>query len=256
MWMEVENPPDMEKLAKTGIDLRKDAMECGPACHYSMGGVRVNENCETTLPRLYAAGEVAAGMDGAERIDGGPAITWCLTMGLIAAQEAVRKARDLDWLETDADEIRAEISRIDRIWKRRQGVKGFEIKNKLKNIMWDYCSLVRDGEGMTRGLEMIRQIQKDELPKVCVPDESKVFNKGLLEALESINMVDLSEMITSAAIRREETRQSHFRTDFTARDDKKWLKNIIIKNDRGRMKFTTAAPIMTRMQPGQEEKQG
>jgi succinate dehydrogenase/fumarate reductase flavoprotein subunit len=221
-----------------------------------MGGVRVNENCETTLPRLYAAGEVASGMDGAERIDGGPAITWCLTMGLIAAQEAVRQAQLLDWPDIDQEQVRAEQSRVNLIRDRRAGLKGFEIKNKLKDIMWDCCSLVRDGEGMNRALGLIREIKEKEIPNVCVPDSSYIFNKGLVEALESINMVDLSEMITMAAIRREETRQSHFRTDFTKRDNKNWLKNIIIKNDRGQMKFSTAAPIMTRMQPGTEELQG
>jgi fumarate reductase (CoM/CoB) subunit A len=252
MWMEEENPPDLEKLARTGIDLRREALECGPAAHYSMGGVRVNENCETSLPRLYAAGEVAAGMDGAERIDGGPAITWCLTMGLLAGQGAVQKARGLDWLHIDDEQIQIEQNWINQIRQRRAGFKGFEIKNKLKNIMWDYCSLVRDGEGMNRGLDLIREIKHKEIPLVCVPDSADVFNKGLMEALESIHMIELSEMIISTAIRREETRQSHFRTDFTQRDDETWLKNIIIKKTRGQMTFSTAAPIITRMFPGQE----
>jgi len=74
-WVEWRKPSWLPKLEKMGVDIRKHAVEVGPGCHYSMGGVRVNENCETNVPRLYAAGEIASGMDGAERIDGGSAFS-------------------------------------------------------------------------------------------------------------------------------------------------------------------------------------
>ena len=86
--LKANKPRLWSKLEKAGIDLRWDALETGPAAHYAMGGVRVNEACETTLPRLLAVGENASGMDGAERIDSGPAICWCVTMGYVAGKEA------------------------------------------------------------------------------------------------------------------------------------------------------------------------
>ena len=251
-WIEREKPPDMNKIQELGIDIRKQALECGPACHYSMGGVRVNENCETTLARLYAVGEVAAGMDGAERIDGGPAITWCLTMGYIAGRRAAETAKELDWLDINLEQVKAEQKKVTKLWERKEGIKGFEVKSKIKDIMWEQCALIRDREGLERTLSVAQNIKSDDLPRVCVPDSSRVFNKGLVEALESINMVELSEMIVRAALMREETRQSHYRTDFPDRDDKKWLKNIIIKKEKGKMTFTTAHPVITRMEPEKE----
>ena len=237
-----------------GIDIRKHALETGPAAHYSMGGVRVNENCETTLPRLYAAGEVACGMDGAERIDGGPAITWCLTMGYIAGKAAVAKAKKLDWLEIDQKQIEAEQEKISSIRERREGMKGFEIKYKIKDLMWEHCALVRDKKGLEEALMLIQGIKVNDLPSICVPTRSKVFNKGLVEALEAINMVHLSEMITKAAYMREESRGAHFRIDFSKKDNRRWLQNMVIKKKNGETLFEKISPVITRMRPPEEEK--
>lgn len=252
-WIERERPAFLAKLEKVGIDIRKHALECGPACHYSMGGVKVNENCETTLPRLYAIGEVASGPDGAERIDAGPAITWCLTMGYIVGKDAAKKARVLNWLDIDLQQIDIEQKRVNLLRKRKEGIRGFEIKNKIKDIMWKYCSLVKNREGLEEGLSLIQKIKKDDLPQVCVPDPSPVFNKGFIEALESINLANLSEMITKAALMREESRGSHYRADFTERDDKNWLRNIVIKKEQGKMKFTIVPAMITKMKPSENE---
>ena len=129
----------------------------------------------------------------------------------------------------------------------------FEIKNKIKDIMWEHCALVRDGEGLKGGLSLIEKIGVDDLARVWVPDSSRVFNKGLVEALEAINLVELSEMAIRSALMREETRKSHYRTDFPKSDNKKWLRNIIIKKKGGRMVFTTILPVITKLRPPEEE---
>jgi succinate dehydrogenase/fumarate reductase flavoprotein subunit len=253
-WIERERPAWLKKIEKMGIDIRREAIECGPACHYSMGGVRVNENCETSLPRLYAAGEVASGMDGAERIDAGPAITWCLTMGYITGRAAAEKAGGLDWLNVELAQVSAERERINLLRQRRNGVRGFEIKNKIKDMMWQRCALAREKKGLEEGLSLIQQIKSEDLPRICVPDTSPVFNRGLVEALEAMNMVELTEMIVRAALMREESRKSHYRMDFPEHDNDHWLKNIVIREDGGEMQFTTVPPVMTRMRP--QEKAG
>jgi len=255
-WIERERPAYLWKLKKAGIDIFRHALECGPACHYSMGGVVVNENCETTLPRLYSAGEVAAGMDGAERIDGGPAITWCLTMGYIAGKEAARAVRKLDWLDIDPEHVKAEQERVNLLSEQKEGINGFRIMNKIKDTMWETCSLVKDREGMEEGLSMIKKIRSDDLLRVCVLSPSKVLNRGLKEALEAINMVDLSEMVIRASLMREESRKAHTRSDFLKLDNKNWLKNIIIKKENGKMVFTTRPPVMTKIKPTEKEEGG
>jgi succinate dehydrogenase/fumarate reductase flavoprotein subunit len=254
-WIEREKPAWLNKIEKMGIDVRRQAIECGPGAHYSMGGVRVNENCETMLPRLYAAGEVASGMDGAERIDAGPAITWCLTMGYITGREAAKTARELDWLDIDLQQVRANQDMVNSLWKQREGVRGFEVKNKIKDMMWQRCALARDKKGLQEGLALIQKIKSEDLPRLCVPDPSRVLNKGLSEALEAMNMVELSEMIIRAALMREESRKSHYRLDFPERDDRNWRKNIIIKESQGEMTFTTVPPVITRLRPPEEGSQ-
>jgi succinate dehydrogenase/fumarate reductase flavoprotein subunit len=248
-----DKPPYIGKLKKAGIDIRKHALEVGPGAHYSMGGVRVNENCETGVPRLYAIGEVAAGMDGAERIDGGPAITWCFSMGYIAGKEAAATAKGLDWLNIDLEQVKNEQERVNSLWERKEGIKGFELKNKIKDIMWNNCSLVRDGKGLKEALRSIQSIRSDDVPRLCAPGSSKVFNKGWIEALEAVNMVELSEMVVRAALIREETRKSHYRTDFPKLDNLNWLKNIIIKKEGNKMGFDTAAPVITKLRPSERE---
>ena len=219
-----------------------------------MGGIRVNENCEATSPRLYAAGEVASGMDGAERIDGGPAITWCLTMGYIAGRQASRAAKELCWLDVDLDQVERERQRIDGLFESRTGIRGCEVKTKIKDILWDCCALVREEEGMKEGLRLVEEIKENDIPRLCVPDSSPVYNKGLVEALEATGMVELAEMTLRAALMRRESRKSHFRTDFPGKNDSEWLRNIIITQDgNGKMAFRTRPPIITRMTPSEEE---
>jgi len=248
-WIEREKPAWLTKIERMGIDVRKQAIECGPGCHYSMGGVRVNENCETVLPRLYAAGEVAAGMDGAERIDAGPAITWCLTMGYLTGTDAAKTIKDLDWLDIDPDQVRTNQETVEKIRDRREGVRGFEITNQIKDMMWQRCALAREKKGLEEGLELIRKIKREDIPRICTPDPSRVYNKGLVEALEAMNMVELSEMIIRATLMREESRKSMYRMDFPERDDANWLKNIIIREEKGGMAFSTVPPVITRLKP-------
>ena len=91
------------------------------------------------------------------------------------------------------------------------------------------------------------------MPRLCVPGSSKVFNKGWIEVLEAVNMVELSEMVVIAALMREETRKSHYRTDFPKRDNLNWLKNIIIKKEGDKMVFDTVAPVITKLRPSEKE---
>ncbi len=252
-WIKREKPEYVPKLEKMGIDIRKHALECGPASHYSMGGVKVNENCQATLGRLYAAGEVASGMDGAERIDGGPSITWCLTMGYMAGKEAAKEARDVGWLDIDTEQVKAEQKMINSLWDRNQGIKGFEIKLKIKDIMWRKCALVRDKQGLEEGLRLILKIKTDDLPRLYIPGSSRILSKGLSEALEARNMVDVAEMILRAALIREESRKAHYRTDFPRSDNKRWLRNIIIRKEKEDMTFTAVPPVVTKVKPSEEE---
>jgi fumarate reductase (CoM/CoB) subunit A len=248
-WLDRWRPMWVMDLKKLGIDIFEDALEVGPGCHYSCGGIRVNENCETSLPRLYAAGEVASGMDGAERIDGGPAITWTQTMGYIVEKEVAKKVKDIDYLPIDQNQVKEEVARLDALWNRKEGVRGHEIKNKLKKIMWEQASLVRNGKGLEEALTSIKQIKEELIPKISITGSSKVFNVAWKEALEAVNLSAIAEAITRSALMRTESRKSHYRDDFPIQDDANWIKNIVITRKSGQMSLSLANPVITKIKP-------
>jgi succinate dehydrogenase/fumarate reductase flavoprotein subunit len=115
--------------------------------------------------------------------------------------------------------------------------------------MWEKCALVRERQGLEGALRVIEEIKSGDLPGLGVSGSSRLFNKGVTEALEARNMVELSEMVVKAALMREESRKSHFRTDFPRSDNRKWLKNIIIKKEASAMTLKTLSPVMTRIRP-------
>ena len=128
-------------------------------------------------------------------------------------------------------------------------MRGFEIKNAVKDIMWEYGALVRNGDGLKKGLELIERIKRDDLPRLYVAGPSRLFNKGLTEALEAENMVKLSEMILRAALMREESRGAHYRSDYASSNDAQWMKNIVIRNQGETMVFTLVSPVVTSIRP-------
>jgi fumarate reductase (CoM/CoB) subunit A len=252
-WIDKLKPRWVQDFKRLGIDIFEDAVEVGPGCHYSCGGVRVNEFCETTIPRLYAAGEVASGMDGAERIDGGPAIAWTQGMGYIVAQEVIKKAKDTEWLPIEPTKVKGEIDKLEAMWSRKEGVKGFEIKNRIKKVMWENVALVRNQKGLEEALKTIEQIRNEEIPKLCVPGSSRAFSVPWKEALEAVNLTEVSYLVTKAALERKESRKSHFREDYPTKDEQNWTKNQVILKKNGQPLLTAQTPVMTKLMPQKKE---
>ncbi|MBI4331746.1 MAG: FAD-binding protein [Chloroflexi bacterium] len=242
----------LSKAEKLGIDLCREAFEIGPVVHYTLGGIRIDEGCETGVPGLMAVGESTGGIDGAERIDGGTAICWGLTTGHVAGKAAAERAKELDWLPVEREEAALERNRIETLYSRREGVKGCDIKEKVKDIMWEKCGLVRDRAGLEEGLKLIRRIKEDDVPRMSVPGQSRCFNVGLVDALEAENLVTLAELALSSALMREESRRAHYRRDFPVANNRHWLKNIVVRRVDGKYVFDAVTPVMHKMQPPDE----
>jgi succinate dehydrogenase/fumarate reductase flavoprotein subunit len=173
-------------------------------------------------------------------------------MGYVTAKETAKKVKELDWLEIDLEQVKKERERVDALWERKQGIRGFEVKNKIKDIMWRHCALVRDGEGLNQALAQVQKIKAEDLPHLSVPGSSRVFNLGWVEALEAVNMTELAELTIRAALMREESRMAHYRTDFLHQDDVNWLKNIVIRKEDDKPVLTTAPPVITKIKPEME----
>ncbi len=182
-----------------GVDIRKQPMEVAPTAHHFMGGVRIDENCRSTVNNLFAAGEAAGGVHGANRL-GGNALADTQVFGKRAGISASKAAKSSDF-EINNEEIKNEIDRIDKLFK-KGSILPFEIKKELQNLMWDKVAIIRNEKDLKEASSHIKTL-KEKLNDMDINNETH-YNKGLQEALEVINMVEIAELTVKSALIRKE----------------------------------------------------
>lgn len=213
-----------------GVDIRNEAMEVAPTAHHFMGGIRINENGETTVKNLYAAGEAAGGVHGANRL-GGNALADTQVFGKRAGEAAAKNAINNE-IESNDKFVDAEKERILKLFKDGD-IYPFEIKKELEELMWKNVAIIRNEDGLKDALMRINEL-KSMLKDMKVLDITS-YNKDLLDALEIIKMLDVAELVTKSAILRRESRGAHYREDFPETKDL-WKKSIVF-NKAGRLRF-------------------
>ncbi len=220
----------LAQFLDVGVDIRKEPMEVAPTAHHFMGGMRITENGETTVGNLFAAGEAAGGVHGANRL-GGNALADTQVFGKRAGEVAAKNALDSELLSNDAF-VDAEDARISGLIKDGT-VYPFEIKKELEEVMWKDVAIIRNQEGLMSALKRIKEL-KEMLPDMKVPG-GMGFNKDLQDAIEAFVMLEIAELVTKAAFLRRESRGSHYREDYPETSDD-WKKSIVF-NKGGRLKF-------------------
>lgn len=209
--------PFMKKLEPHGIDIRRQPVEIAPAVHYFMGGVEISTSTATALPGLYAAGEVAGGVHGSNRLSSN-SLSDVNVFGRIAGAEAAAYSRNAaspgEWTTLEEAAKRTLVYRPDA--KRVQGVLD-ELHVKLKRVMFAHAGLVRDAESMKTGVDAIHALRRRlfAVGPVSLAD--------LRQFCEVRNMIDVGEAVTRAALYREESRGAHFRLDYPDRNDARWI---------------------------------
>lgn len=237
------------KLLEEGIDLRRQPMEVAPGVHFFMGGVQINENGETAVPGLFAAGEVCGGVHGANRL-GGSALPEMGVFGKRAARRAAEYAASMNKAkDPEVNQINIEIKRIQSIFDRPMGVNAYTMKKRLQQAMWEGAFVIRSEESLVHARKELEKI-RNEIRTVGLSTKTKCYNHELREILETEMMLDVGDMITRAAQMRTETRGAHYREDYPEQDDRNWIKNIVIKNKDSEMVLTTEDVVMTRLFPG------
>ncbi|MBI4489420.1 MAG: FAD-binding protein [Deltaproteobacteria bacterium] len=236
------HPKWLKRLQAMGFDVAKQDIEVAPAGIVSFGGCKVDEDCATDTPGLYAAGEVAASREGAYT-NAGNSLPLSMAMGAIAGREAgarIKKGRRHVPLNGHVDEL---CQNALRPILREKGIRPVQFRRKLQEILAEHGSLIgRTEQRFTEGLEKIRQIKKSDLDNMCVTVKDRTFNLEWREALEVRNIVDVTELILTAARERKESRGLHYREDFP-KEDKTWLKHVVLRKDREEIK-TTAEPVI------------
>ena len=209
-----------------GIDITKESMEVGPTTHYVMGGVRVDPDTQMSrVPGLFAAGECAGGLHGANRL-GGNSLSDLLVFGKRAGEHAAAFAKEHDAGVVNTDQV-GEIAQQALQPFSREGEGPYAIQQDLQVMMQGLVGIVRQDTEMQRALDGLVQLN-DRTKQVSVVGHRE-YNTGWHTALDLRNLLTVSEAVARAAIMRQESRGAHFREDYLAKDDAWGKQNIIIR---------------------------
>jgi len=209
------------------VDITKEPMEVGPTCHYMMGGVRVNpESQESTVPGLFAAGEVGGGMHGANRL-GGNSLSDLLVFGKRAGEFAARHAKQTTRRAINLDEIEHVARRSLAPFERTEGENPYAIHQDLQVMMQKLVGIVRSDADLKLASDELAKL-RERAGRVKVTGNIQ-YNPGWHLALDLTNMIDISEAVARAAEERTESRGGHTREDFPDSDPKWGKLNVIIR---------------------------
>lgn len=229
-----------------GVDITREPMEVGPTTHYIMGGVRVDADTQMTrVPGLFAAGECAAGLHGANRL-GGNSLSDLLVFGKRAGEYAAEYAKRITQSSVDekqATQMAADaLAPFDRTTK---SSNAFDIQSRLQEMMQDLVGIVRTGRELDDAVEKIRLLQGEA--REVSADANRHYNPGWHTALELTHMLTVAEAIALAARERKESRGGHFREDYPDKDEA--LGNVntsITRNANGEMEVRTVPKLQMR----------
>ncbi len=211
-----------------GIDITKQPMEIGPTTHYIMGGIRVDGDTQmSTVPGLFACGECAAGLHGANRL-GGNSLSDLVVFGKRAGEHAARFAKEhgtasIDRLQVDDAACEA----LAPFEREASGEGPYQVQEALQETMQDLVGIVRTQHEMERALNNVRALER-RAAMVGVKG-NREYNPGWHTALDLKNLLTVSEAITRSALERKESRGGHFRDDYPGKDPAFGSFNLVIR---------------------------
>ena len=226
------------------VDITTEKMEVGPTAHYVMGGIKVHpETQETTVPRMFAAGEAATGLHGANRL-GGNSLSDLIVFGKIAGENAALLAKDIDeFLPVDSNEIENAIEETLAPLSRSGGENPAKVVEDLREMMQYKVGIIRTEKLLKEALKDLEDLEKRA--QKTSAGTSRIYNPGWHQALEIDAMIDVSRMCALAALYREESRGGHTRDDFPEPDYKYWgkINTVITKKEEMIIEHRRYPPI-------------
>ena len=233
-----------------GIDITKEAMEVGPTTHYVMGGIRVDADTQmSNVPGLFAAGECAAGLHGANRL-GGNSLSDLLVFGKRAGRYAAEFAAEHGAGAIDEAQIESTATWALRYFQSNgsataEAENPYRVQADLQDMMQDLVGIVRTESDLRKGVEALQGLA-ERAQRVTVPG-NREYNAGWHTALDLRHLLTVSEAIALAALERKESRGAHFREDYPDKDENDARENIIVrKGPDGEMQVTREALPATR----------
>jgi succinate dehydrogenase / fumarate reductase, flavoprotein subunit len=219
------------------VDITKDPMEVGPTCHYAMGGVRVDaDSTATTVPGLFAAGEVAAGLHGANRL-GGNSLSDLLVFGRRAGLYAAEYVRNQPGsVKVDNEQVDSYAKELLAPFDSKGGENPYTVHSELQDCMQDLVGIIRTEAELRKALVVIGQLKERSL-KLRV-EGNRHYNPGWHLALDLHSLLTFAEAATIAAIERKESRGGHTRDDYPNTDARFAKVNIVVRRNDGTLSIT------------------
>ena len=224
-------------LELADVDITTGPMEVGPTCHYMMGGIRVDaETSQATIPGLFAAGEAAAGLHGANRL-GGNSLSDLLVFGRHAGRAAAEHAQRAGPPTIDAGQIESAAREMLAPFERTDGESPYQLHRDLQEAMEKDVGIFRHEDDLKHGLVEIQKL-KERAARLRV-EGSRLFNPGWHLARDLKSMLIVSEAIALSALQRQESRGAHSRLDYPKLDGEQWGKqNNVISRDGEAMRLS------------------
>ena len=228
------------------LDITEEAMEVGPTTHYAMGGIRVDGDTQmSTVPGLFAAGECAGGMHGANRL-GGNSLSDLLVFGKRAGQYAAEYAKDNSAAAVEdsavADTIKWALAPIERQEAEGATESPYQIQYDLQDTMQELVGIVRTQQEMDQAVDKIAAL-KQRAGQAAAPG-NREYNPGWHTALDLHNLLTVSEAVARAAAQRQESRGAHFREDYPEKDEEWGKTSLVVKKGSDGEMEVSREPVM------------
>ena len=209
-----------------GIDITAEPMEVGPTTHYVMGGVRVDPDSQmSAVPGLFAAGEVAGGLHGANRL-GGNSLSDLVVFGKRAGEYAARFAQENGTVNVQQDQMDAAAGlALEPLERQGSGENPYQLQYELQEMMQDQVGIVRNQGELEQAIEGLKGLA-DRVNRVEAQG-NREYNAGWHTALDLRNLMPVAEAVARAAVERKESRGAHFREDHLGKDDE-WGKTTLV----------------------------
>jgi fumarate reductase flavoprotein subunit len=239
----------VDRCRDCGFDLAGGLVEIVPTAHYFMGGIVCRADTSTDMPGLFVAGEDASGMHGANRLGGNGVANSTVFGGIAGDVMPGWIADNSEPRPPDEDTLTAEVTRCTHPFTRKPGDVNL-LRERLMDLMWDEVGVVRDREGIARGLAGLDELEA-ELLDTGVADGNRAFNLTWHDWLNLRSLIETSRVIALAAQQRENSRGAHFRSDFPEPGDLETSTFTVVRQGAGGLAITNEPVLFTHVRPGE-----
>ncbi len=226
-------------------------IEVAPAAEYFEGGIYVDPEYKSTLDGLYAAGESAMSLFGANRVVA--ATTEMLVTGAVAGKSAVRFAKFRSLIEPSQEQIKELSKKIYGLVRLEGEYLPGELLSEIQQNSYKFLGPIRNKEGLEKFLDFIKDTKEKISKHMYLKSDRMEYNLDLIEAIELNNIIELLELSALAALKRTESRGVHYRSDYPFTDNEEWLKETLISNGPEGSKIYYEPVKITKMYPDNQK---